>query len=478
VNIPVEELAKILRTALTWVYDRSEGVLALVATCCEAARTAGQRTQSRDEIAKHMQLELQAAYPAIRERYGLPEATLPCSVRGRGSRGVSVVDLVHRLETSVALLVGINLARRKNEILGEDARPYGLYRGCLTLADRYVDAYELDVYIEKTWQDWRAMSTNKLIVDSVRALERLREIMFPDEVMDEPQAKEDRRARKLFIVPSTGFLLGTNDSPSRYAFETHSVSFFQEAGVAAKYRRTHTMRRFFAMAFMYRWDHPALQALSEHLCHLGLEVTRVYVTNDSMRVEVERTAKMLRIRADGLPIEELAEAQVQYRDDQLRAMLTSTAAGGPMTYRVRKWVRRLAPKVQFLTPKLDAMVEVARSTMDKKKYLPISFRHGVCWAPELGTAPRVARCGDGSRLHREKAGIRVCRKCPFHSTSDGFLKNVEADARSLEMRANDSHDQEERRCCEASAKSLWELIASERALMAQQHAPYGDEGRS
>jgi len=476
-NLPVDELAKILRTALIWGYDRSDGVLELVKICRDAARTATQRGYSKEHVAKHMNLALQAAYPAISVKYGLPGGTLRCSACRPDRDHVSLVDLVHRLQTAAALLVGINLARRKNEILGEDYRPYGLYRGCLKLSDPFVNAYELDIYIEKTWRDWRAMSTNKLIVDSVRVLERLREIMLPDEVLKNSEAKEVRRARKLFIAPSTSFFLGNGKAPFRYSFETNSASFFEEAGVAEDYRRTHPMRRFFAMTFMYRWDHPALQALSEHLCHLDLETTRIYVTDDAMRAEVERTAKVLRTREDGLPIEELTEAQLLYRDDQLRAMLTSTSTGGPMTYRVRKWVRRLAPKVQFSTPELGAMVEATRSTMEKKKYLPVPFRHGVCWAPEHGTAPRVARCGEGSALHREKAGIRICRSCPFHSTSDAFLMNLDTDARSLEKRAISSSDPEERRCCEASAKSLRELIAFERALMTQQSAPYDVEGK-
>src|SRR3546814_15108988 len=93
------------------------------------------------------------------------------------------------------------------------------------------------------------------------------------------------------------------------------------------------MRRLFALIYMYRWDHPVLQALSEHLCHVDIESTRLYVTDDEMRKEAERIEALYRVRTDGFPEEEIGEARRPYQDDQLRAMLSSTASGGHMTYR-------------------------------------------------------------------------------------------------------------------------------------------------
>lgn len=466
INLPLEEAVKILGSSLAWVYDRSDGVLELVKIWRDALQCARRRWIDEATINSHVIQQLQAAYPEIRDRYGLPDAQI-YAAQNKGDSGISVIDLVQRLQTGVALLVGINQARRKNEVLGEGTRPFGLYRGCLTLSDPFVDAYELDIYIEKTWRAWMKMSTNRLVVDAVRVLERLRAIMLPEELEDSALPQEVMRSRKLFIIPSHALLMGRKADPDQYSFEIHSDAFFEEAAIEDRYRRTHPMRRIFALIYMYRWDHPSLQALSEYLCHVDLECTRIYVTDDAMRQEAERIEKVYRGRIDCMPVEELTEAQLIYRDDQLRAMLSRTTTGGPLTYRVRKWVRRLAHKAEFIESELDDMVAAARTAIEMKGYLPLTFPHGVCWAHSAGTAARVAKCGDGAALHRERASIRVCGSCPFHSTSAAFLKNIENDAQQLERSAADARDPREADQYRAAATELRELIELECALMSQ-----------
>ena len=461
-NLPLEDAAKILQCALNWIYRRSDGVIELVTIWRDAIQEAQRSDCAYTSMIILTNNRLQATYPELCERYDLPKSEHVLAT--------TVLELVQRMQTAAMLLVGINQARRKNEVLGEGKRPFGLYRGCLTLSDPFVEASELDIYIEKTWRNWLRMSTNKLTVDAIGVLEKLHAVMFPELQPCKEMTREELRRQKLFVLPSHKFFIKQSAEPDRYDFDRHGNAFFEEAQVAEQYRRTHQMRRLFALIYMYRWDHPVLQALSEHLCHVDIESTRLYVTDDEMRKEAERIEALYRVRTDGFPEEEIGEARRQYQDDQLRAMLSSTASGGPMTYRVRKWVRRLAHTVQFADDELEGMVAIAQQSTQRKGYEPRSFRHGICWAGAGRGAARKARCGDGAALHRERAGIGLCGSCPFHSTSAIFLKNIEQDAEALDQAADAALDPREKIQCRRSARELRDLIKLEHALMAR-HLP-------
>jgi hypothetical protein len=471
-NLPIEDAAKLLRLALRWVYVRGPGVVELVRIWRQALSDGGERWGGKADIQTFVVQQLREAYPALQAKHELPEMT---SLQAAGAGDSSVVGLVEDLQTAVMVIVGINQARRKNEVLGEGSRPWGLYHGCLQLADPIVDAYELDIYIEKTWRDWLRMSANKLTVDAIGILEELQHAMFPG--VDEASLSiQERRARKLFVLPSHRVLTGEDADPHQYSFDSHSRRFFDEAGIADALRRTHPFRRLFALIYTYRWDHPSLQALSEHLCHLDMECTRLYVTDDAMRAQAETIEQVYRMRADCLPQDELDEAQRQYADDLLQAMLTSPQAGGPMTRRVRLWVRRLSRRVEFADADLATALGAVRGDIERRAYLPTAFRHGACWANHPRHAGH-AHCGKDGQLHRELAGIDVCRTCPFHSTSSAFLQNIEKDAGALEARMAQADDADEREALRANALRLRELIGLEYELMAGSlpaHTPTGE----
>ena len=465
-NLPVEEAAKLLGLALKWIYERSDGVIELVHVWRDALEEARYRWCAASSIQAYATQRLREAYPAIQAKNGLPGQLTGAVRAGEGDEDTTVVELIQDLQTAAMIIVGINQGRRKNEVLGEGSRPWGLYLGCLLPSDPFIDAHELDIYIEKTWRKWMRMSTNKLTVDAVRVLERLRLAMFPQEKDSSSLSLDELRKRKLFVFPTYRVLLGEDVVPHQYAFECHSGRFFKEAGVGEEARRSHSFRRFFALIYVYRWEHPLLQALSEYLCHMDMESTRVYITDPSMREEAERIEKVYRLRADCFPIEELTEAQRQYADDLLHAMLTSTSAGGPMTRRVRQWVKRLARRVEFADSDLDEALAAVRSNVDRRGYLSTSFRHGACWATGARMARR-ARCGSNGQLHREQADIGICSACPFHSTSEAFLRNVEQEAMELEAQAKTTVDAIEREAILAASRRLHELIDLERELMAR-----------
>lgn len=397
------------------------------------------------------------AYPEIAARFDLPRGKI--GLASISADGLSIADFLQRIQTSAVVLIGINQARRKNEVTGEDDRPWGVYAGCVSRSDPFVDAFEIDMYIEKTWRDWRKMPANRITADVVGVLERLR-VAMPGPAIRVSDDVRERRKNKLFVFPTQAH--DRNAELAEYRFSKHSDTLFKEAKVDPKWRRTHQFRRLFALLYMYRHDHPSLQALSEMLCHLDLECTRTYVTDAAMVAEAERIAVLYRCH-DEAPLEELAEVRREYAEEQIRAMLTSAEAGGTLTRRVRRWVKALVSKVEFDADDLERALAAVRTKMDKRGYSPESYPHGICWASHRHASR--ASCGRGGDLAREHAGIDVCSKCPFHSTSVAFLENVERDLRQLREAEDAAASSAEAATVRQEIVALEGLVAMERRLM-------------
>lgn len=471
-NLPVEDGARLFATALTWIYTRAPGVIELV-RIWRASLVAGTgKYADETSVIASVCADLRDAYPSIRAKHGLPALELTAAMRAAKDEAC-VVDFVSNVLTSALVLVGVNQARRKNEVLGEDGRPFGLYRGCVKSADPFVDAFEIDMYIEKTIRGWRSMSCSRLVADVVLVLEQLRSAMLPDE---EAASSEDAREqlKRLFVLPSHKAMLG-QEEPTQYCFATNSRALFAEAGIADEMRRTHIFRRMFAMLYMYRFDHPSLQALSETLYHLDLDCTRIYVTDGAMVEESARIERLYRQhQLDQRPWKELDTAAKEYADYQINAMLTSSGAGGPLTRRVRTWVRKIGLKVELPVDPAE-LTSLVVAELERKSYRPTSFAHGVCWASGPRFAAR-AGCGSAGRLNRDRAGVLTCGKCPFHSTSVAFLENLKRDIGGLEQLRSNAGSEEEVEMLASQIEDLNLMVGAELALIARSASALKSDG--
>lgn len=462
-NLPVEDGARLFSTALTWIYTRAPGVIELVRIWRAALMGAAQKYSSEESVITAVSAQLRDAYGPIQSKYDLPATELAAAMRASDGE-TCVVDLVHNVLTAALVLVGVNQARRKNEVLGEDGPPFGLYSGCVSSADPFVDAFQIHMYIEKTIRDWRTMSCSRLVADVVSVLEELRSAMLPDEgpaSVDPASA----RTRRLFVVPSHKAML-KHEEPTQYSFASNSRALFSEAGIEDELRRTHIFRRMFAMLYMYRFDHPSLQALSEALYHLDIDCTRIYVTDSAMVEESARIERLYRQhQIDQTPRKELDDAVKEYADYQINAMLTSAGSGGPLTRRVRMWIRKLGLKVQLPTDPTE-LTSIVLAEFARKEYRPTSFSHGVCWASGRRFAAR-AGCGRNGQLNRDQAGIHMCGKCPFHSTSVAFLENLNREVDVLNEQRLRADDDVEREMLAAQIEDLSLMIEAELALIAR-----------
>lgn len=166
--------------------------------------------------------------------------------------------------TACWIVIAAFSARRKAEI--DDLRD-----GCLRGNDE--DGWWLQIYIEKTLQrrDWIPVPT--LVA---RAIATLSEISRA--------AREASRTDHLFQW------LGANGEATPLDVARHLDDFALRVGVPLHrssdsaatpwHWHPHQFRRFFAILYFYRFEGATLEALSHHLRHFNLEMTRRYVTQD------------------------------------------------------------------------------------------------------------------------------------------------------------------------------------------------------
>ena len=166
--------------------------------------------------------------------------------------------------TACWIVIAAFSARRRAEI--DDLR-YGCLRG------NDADGWWLQIYIEKTLQrrDWIPVPT--LVA---RAIATLSEI--------------SRAAREASSTDHLFQWLGPNGEATPLDVARHLDDFALRVGVTLHrssdsaatpwHWHPHQFRRFFAILYFYRFEGATLEALSHHLRHFNLEMTRRYVTQD------------------------------------------------------------------------------------------------------------------------------------------------------------------------------------------------------
>lgn len=166
--------------------------------------------------------------------------------------------------TACWIVIAAFSARRKAEI--DDLRD-----GCLRGND--ADGWWLQIYIEKTLQrrDWIPVPT--LVARAIGALSEI-----------------SRAARGASSTDHLFQWLGPNGEATPLDVARHLDDFALRVGVPLHrssdsaatpwHWHPHQFRRFFAILYFYRFEGATLEALSHHLRHFNLEMTRRYVTQD------------------------------------------------------------------------------------------------------------------------------------------------------------------------------------------------------
>lgn len=387
----------------------------------------------------------------------------------RTSRGLSaLVELIKLTMAAAAGLIAINHARRLNEIIGEN-KPYGLYFGCLEELSAFPPAYQIDIFIEKSYKNYASFPANTLVRDAVRLLERMFIIMRgANEAV--PKYLTPRTAgRHLKLFSYRNFTPGGFER-SRDSFDVrpYLIQLLVEAGIDVSPWDGQQLpfRRSFVTLHTRRYDLREIPAVQAHLGHLNVGSTIPYGTDNVSRppgtsveelhgrtvVDSEQRTMMIA----------LVEGRKDFLLDGVRRLLEGTFIGGKFTSLVLALVKRLSADIDFVRLTDERKAGVLADRLHARHFEPESLPHVNCMA---GGAPHTktgANCYRNGSLHRSEATRQTCAGCVNGWSNDDNLKDLEEDLERCDASANDpSLDPASRRDFQNAAALLRLLIAKE-----------------
>lgn len=313
-----------------------------------------------------------------------------------------------RLATACWILIAAFTARRDEEI---DA----LTNGCLEGDEQ--DGWWLDIYIEKTLQRQERIPVPGLVATAVNLMMQISE--------PARQRSDDNRLFQWQSPDGRLVLLDVGRHLDDFASVVGVPDHRPRGGSPAPWHwHPHQFRRFFAVLYFHRFDGARIEALSHHLRHFNLEMTRRYVTQDP----------------------EVAALWTDVEWGYMGQIARSIAAGersvaGAMGERLKKTARRLVDlfrrKLQVASPD---RIGASMAIIMQRQGLVITPKPWVtCSCPRTADAALVAAC---RRLGDEgppaigpdfaRAGPTVCPACPYAIIEGNRRSFIAEEANELE----------------------------------------------
>ncbi len=308
----------------------------------------------------------------------------------------SIADIrdVRRLATACWILIAAFTARRDEEI--DD-----LSEGCLEGDE--ADGWWLEVYIEKTLQRKEKIPVPGLVASAIRLMMRISEEARGQSGSDRLFQWQTADGRLVWL--DVGRHL--DDFAAAVDVPDHRP---RGAPPVPWHWHPHQFRRFFAVLYFHRFDGARIEALSHHLRHFNLEMTRRYVTQDP----------------------EVAALWTDVEWGYMGEIARSIAAGersvaGAMGERLKTTARRLVDlfrrKLQVASPE---RIGASMTMMMQRQGLVITPKPWVtCSSPRTADAAARAACRRIGNQGREaigpdfaNAGPTVCPSCP-HAIIEG-----------------------------------------------------------
>jgi integrase len=255
-TVPPRQAMELLDRSIRWVMDYADPIL----TAYERALALRDRDGQDIALASANAL---AQAPAIPEGPGSP-VRLIANIRRRGAdvTGVTVPLAVKYLVLACFIVIAAFTARRLDEVLS--IKP-GCTRGNVR------DGHWIRTYIEKTLQSLDETPCPAVAYAVEHVLERLNRLartVDPDCSLSVWLAVDVNEPRRLRHLQPSKDLDGFAEL----------VGVSKLSGGSIWHFTPHQFRRFFAITYVWRYQHGDLGALAHHLRHFNLRMTQRYVT--------------------------------------------------------------------------------------------------------------------------------------------------------------------------------------------------------
>jgi len=310
---------------------------------------------------------------------------------------VTLEGIVRMLASACFTTIAALTARRKEEI-------FDLGAGCID--DRDDTSYWLKTYIEKTSQRYDLVPVPALVKKAVEILERI-----------------SKEARSQSGNDSLWQYISASGEISSFQID-RSIQNFYDINVLSKTNvewsfSPHQFRRFFALIYYYRYEGSYIGALSYHLRHFNLEMTKRYITDADFMKEMNEVAD-------------------EWSATFLRGVISGkTKIGGKGGDKIKKkfedWLRHYRSKVDVV--ERERAIERMQMYMKKSGVNLTQHVWGtVCSCPTNTTLADKAMCANENHMPELSNGTEeLCGECPFSVYTERYAEGISKD---LKARSN------------------------------------------
>lgn len=445
-NITPDYAVKLITTAYDWIYNKSPGVIELLETARETAEecltTIAEGRYRGDKVRKAVQFR----YDEIKDTYGFEYKSIGLDSSRPGHESC-LGELVRIVQFSAFNMIGINHGRRKNELLGEGDRPYGLYLGCTSNASEELDVHKINIYVEKTVKNWSEFWCNKLVADSIDVLEQIYQLIRP---LNTPPIVptgdiDNDISNKLFVKRFFANVEKWADadlhrkSLQLVDYSKESDAFFKIVNPDGSKldNKSHPNRRLFACLYYYRFEYAELLALRDHLGHMYTGMTHVYVSDPDTRKLSEQMSQQWKQEQYGLD-SVMDEVRADYFKDIILQILEGNKVGGYWPRLIAKRLKTLSNSTKFDYESLtrEDKVNIIYEKLASKGYSPNPKSNGVCMVGDSKLSSRMAKCYKET-LNPQDAEPAICSGCVHLFTNENYIQTMKDDLNELESKSND-----------------------------------------
>lgn len=392
-TIPNPQAMFLIDRSIRWVLDYSPSILDIIKQSDEVTLENRLTRQRRRKLRKLEEVLTDLQSP---EGPGQPWPVRPRIIGPSDDKSLGIASTRRCLFASCFVVIAAFTARRRNEVTS--CRERGTDNDyCISSNE---EGYSIELWIEKTVQQWDKTPCPEVVVQAVEVLRKL------SESARKISANLDLFQYKLF---------GSNETASfRVAkglneFTNHLDIPPLDDGSSWEFT-PRQLRRFFAIMYIWRYEFGELSALSYQLRHYNLDMTRRYLTEPTQgkifrEVQTEHTVSILK------------EVALGRRD-----------GSGPFGERFKKIAQKIRSQIistvhVFTEEKFAERIE--RLILRSGKVLK-GFPWGYCTCGSSSRDLGQAKCLNGADAaeargpDRTKATLLTCAHCPHHFTHEAF----------------------------------------------------------
>lgn len=392
-SVPVPQAMFLIDRSIRWVLDYSPSILEMIKQAEAVGKAKQNRLRSRQRT---KQLETILTNLQFPEGPGQPWPMIPKITGNPNSKNLTIARVLRCLFASCFVVVAAFTARRRTEVTScREKGPDHEY--CITSDE---EGYWIELWIEKTVQQWDKTPCPEVVVKAVEVLRALSESartisgkpdLFQYKLIG-PNETSSFRVRKGLKELTTHLDIPALADGSKWCFNPHQL------------------RRFFAIMYAWRYEFGELSALSYQLRHYNLDMTRRYITEPTQgktfrEVQTEHTVSILK------------EVALGRRD-----------GSGPFGERFKKIAQKIRSQMistvhVFTEEKFAERIE--RLILRSGKVLKGS-PWGYCTCGSSSRDIRQAKCLNSGDLaeargpDKRKATLFTCANCPHHFTHEAF----------------------------------------------------------